>query len=387
MDLAHDWRASLAAPRRPVKFPLDVGVALLQSSRAMPETAIVLADGLYRDPHAKTTHAMVRGPSRYQVVGVIDATAAGEDAGELLDGRRRGIPIFESVRAALDALDEQPTHCVIGVATGGGVLPPALRTSLEEAARAGLTLVNGLHRLLADDAELARLAADHGGGIVDVRRPKPFEELRFWSGEILGIDTPIVPVLGVDCAAGKRTTSWLLRAALERRGVRVEVIYTGQTGWLQGGRYGFILDATLNDFVCGELEGAVLACHEETRPDLMLVEGQAALRNPSGPCGAELIISTGARGVVLQHVPGRGRYIDSERVEIPIKPVAEEIEIVRLLGADVWAMTLHEEALDSDEAQRVAESLERELGLPVARPLAGGAERVAEVLCERLELA
>ena len=38
-------------------------------------------------------------------------------------------------------------------------------------------------------------------------------------------------------------------------GRRTEVIYTGQTGWLQGFRHGFIFDATLNDFVSGELEG------------------------------------------------------------------------------------------------------------------------------------
>ena len=36
------------------------------------------------------------------------------------------------------------------------------------------------------------------------------------------------------------------------------MIYTGQTGWLQGGRFGFILDATPNDFVSGELEHAIV---------------------------------------------------------------------------------------------------------------------------------
>ena len=35
------------------------------------------------------------------------------------------------------------------------------------------------------------------------------------------------------------------------------MIYTGQTGWLQGGEYGFIFDSTLNDFVSGELENAI----------------------------------------------------------------------------------------------------------------------------------
>ena len=45
-----------------------------------------------------------------------------------------------------------------------------------------------------------------------------------------------------------------------RRGLAIELVTTGQTGWLQGHRYGFVLDATPNDFVTGELERAVVAC-------------------------------------------------------------------------------------------------------------------------------
>ena len=351
------------------------------------DAAIVLANGLLRDPHAKTTHALVRGPSRYLLSGVIDASCAGADAGELLDGRHRGIPVFDSVARALSEASPTPTHCVIGVATSGGVLPPELRRDLDDAARAGMTLVNGLHRLLGDDAALAALVAAAGGSILDIRAPRPARELRFWTGEGLETGIPVIPVLGTDCAAGKRTTTFLLRAALAQRGVRAEALYTGQTGWLQGGRYGFILDSTINDFVCGELEGAILACARQARPDLMLIEGQAALRNPSGPCGSELIVSTGAPGVVLQHVPGRAAYIDAPRIARPLADLGEEIELVRLLGAQVWAVTLHEEGLTRRQAEEVSAALEAELGIPVALPLGGGVGRVADRLLAHLGLA
>ena len=66
----------------------------------MTDSAIILANGLLRDPHAKSTHALVRGPSRYRVAGVVDASCAGADAGELLDGRRRGIPVFSDIDEA-----------------------------------------------------------------------------------------------------------------------------------------------------------------------------------------------------------------------------------------------------------------------------------------------
>lgn len=352
--------------------------------KTAPSSALVLANDLLRDPHAKTTHALVRGPSRYPIAGVIDASYAGEDAGELLDGRRRDIPVFASVDAALEAVDPAPTHCVIGVATSGGVLPPELRRDLLAAARAGLTLVNGLHRLLASDREIAELVAASGGRVIDVRAPKPAHQLRFWTGEGLEIDTPVVPILGTDCAAGKRTTTWLLQAALAARGVHAEPLYTGQTGWLQGAKHGFILDSTINDFVCGELEGAILECHRDSRPDLMLIEGQASLRNPSGPCGSELVVSTNARGVVLQHVPGRASYIDAPRVALPLAPIDGEIELVGLLGAEVWGVTLHEEGLTREEAADRRQELEEALGIPVALPLRGGAAIIADCVLEQL---
>ncbi|MCZ6832908.1 MAG: NAD-dependent epimerase/dehydratase family protein, partial [Acidobacteria bacterium] len=174
---------------------------------------------------------------------------------------------------------------------------------------------------------------------------------------------------------GKRTTTTLLLEQCRREGLRTEWIYTGQTGWLQGAKYGFLLDATPNDFVSGELEGAVLECARETNPDLILLEGQSALRNPSGPCGAELILSGGARGVVLQHAPGRKNFEGMEGEAWKIPSLREEIELIGLLGAEVWAVTLNGEGLGPG-AERVAKELADELGIPVVLPLDQGVGEV-----------
>ena len=128
----------------------------------MSDSVIVLANGLFRSCFAKTARGLVRGPSRFRVLGVVDPESTGEDAGTLVDGRARDIPIRATLREHLDA-GTRPTHCVIGVATEGGLLPPTLRADLVEAAREGLTLVNGLHQLLSDDAELSRLTREAGG--------------------------------------------------------------------------------------------------------------------------------------------------------------------------------------------------------------------------------
>jgi uncharacterized NAD-dependent epimerase/dehydratase family protein len=345
--------------------------------------AIVLANGLYRKVNAKTSHGLVRSSARFEVLGVIDPTCAGADAGELLDGRRRGIPVLASVADALAATSPRPTHCVVGVATAGGVLPPELRVSLVEAIEAGLTVVNGLHRLLSEDAELAALAARRGTAIVDIRRPRPVSELRFWSGAIARVGAPRIPVLGTDCATGKRTTALLLRDGCRAAGLKAEMIYTGQSGWLQGMAHGFMLDATPNDFVCGELERAVVDCWEAERPDVIFIEGQSALRNPSGPCGSELLLGALAAGAVLQHPPARERFIDNE-LGCRIPPVAEEIALIRMYGVPVWAVTLNTEGLDLAEARRTRDRLRGELGLPVALPLEEGVRDVVEAIRGRL---
>ena len=65
----------------------------------MDGTALILCGGYYAKVNGKTAHGLVRGTDRYRVVGVVDAPTAGRDAGEVLDGRRRGIPIFGSLFA------------------------------------------------------------------------------------------------------------------------------------------------------------------------------------------------------------------------------------------------------------------------------------------------
>jgi uncharacterized NAD-dependent epimerase/dehydratase family protein len=177
-------------------------------------------------------------------------------------------------------------------------------------------------------------------------------------------------VLGTDCALGKRTTATFLLQGLRERGLAVELVTTGQTGWLQGHRYGFVLDATPNDFVSGELEHAVVACAREAAPELILLEGQSALRNPSGPCGAELLLSAGATGVVLQHSPGREFYDGCEAAGARIPPVEDEVELIARYGAQVVALTLNGERRTPRELTAEAERLRERLGIAVSIPLA-----------------
>ncbi|MGB3565047.1 MAG: DUF1611 domain-containing protein [Thermoanaerobaculia bacterium] len=350
------------------------------NDRSMPADTIVLSHGVYRQTYGKVAHGLVRGSDRFRVRVVVDPEAAGEDAGELLDGRRRGIPVVSTIEEALSVAPDRPEFCVVGVATHGGRFTPELRQLILEAVQAGLSVVNGLHDFAADDPEIAAEATRRGVELIDLRRPKPKSELHFWSGEILAVKAPRIAVLGMDCAIGKRTTTRLLVEALTEDGIRAEMIYTGQTGWMQGARYGFVLDAVVNDYVSGELEHAVVTCDREARPEVMLIEGQSSLRNPSGPCGAELLVSAAARGVILQHAPGRAHFEGYEKLGLEIPTVEEEIRLISLYGSRTLAVALHADGLAQAELEEHQRRLREQLGLPVVRPLTEGVGELVPVV-------
>ena len=84
--------------------------------------ALVYCEGAFNTPNGKTAHGLVRFTERYEVVGVIDSTYAGKDAGLVLDGRENGIPVFEDLGSSLEILGtgNHPETLVIGLAPDGG---------------------------------------------------------------------------------------------------------------------------------------------------------------------------------------------------------------------------------------------------------------------------
>ncbi len=93
--------------------------------------------------------------------------------------------------------------------------------------------------------------------IRDIRKPPSIQKLHFFSGKIEGVKALKIAVLGTDSAIGKRTTAWLIVNGFKDLGLRAEMIGTGQTAWMQGVKYGIIMDSLVNDFVAGEIEHAV----------------------------------------------------------------------------------------------------------------------------------
>lgn len=340
--------------------------------------AIVITGGYLNSSNAKTAHGLIRGTDRFKIVSFIDHKCAGKDAGEVLDGKNRSIPIYATIKDFLKT-GQTATYCVIGVATKGGVIPESLLVILREALENGFNLVNGLHQYISDIPELASLASTKGLQIIDVRKPKKFKDLHFWSGKIKEVKCPKIAVLGTDCSLGKRTTTRFLVQAMQKAGFKAEMIYTGQTGWMQGAKYGFVFDSTLNDFISGEMEHAVVTCYHEAKPDIIFIEGQSSLRNPSGPAGAEWIVSADADGVVLQHNPARKQYKDMEYYPAYLPDLKDEVELIRIYGAPTVAITLNSAKMTEPDVRSAALKYQEQLGIPVVLPLEDGVDALVPV--------
>lgn len=341
-------------------------------------SAFLLSNGILHEKGAKTSHGLIRGSDRFHVKAVIDSYSAGKDAGEVLDGINRNIPVYSSLNEAIEK-QGTPDYCIVGVATKGGILPEDLVEVLKNALINGISVINGLHYYLTDQPSLVELADKYGAKLYDVRRPKPFKDLKFWSEEVFEVKCPIIAVLGLDCAMGKRTATLFLKQAFEKVGLKTEMIYTGQTGWMQGIKYGFILDSTLNDFVSGELSYAILSAYKEENPDLILLEGQSSLRNPSGPCGSEYLLSGNAKKVILIHEPKR-KYFDFREDWGGIPSVASEIKLINCYGSKVIALMLNTKGLTIEEANSFKESYAKELMIPVILTLEEGVDNLVKIL-------
>ena len=342
------------------------------------EKVIVFTHNLLADNFAKTCHGLLRGSDRFDILAVIDSANGGKDAGEVLDGRHLDIPVFHSVEAFFHKTEESPKYCVVGVAFPGGMLPEPCRTELIAAMKNGLSIVCGLHQILGDDPEFRSIANENKVELIDIRKPRLTTDLHFWSGKIMDVDTPIIAMLGTDCAIGKRTTGRFIAEACNAIGIKTEMIYTGQTGWMQGYKHGFIFDATPNDFVSGEIERVILECVRESKPDLILIEGQSSLRNPSGPCGSEFILSGNVKGVILMHAPGREFFVDMEEIGAVLPGCGDEIKLINHYGAEVLGVGLNEEGIEMDELKLIREKLNEDLGIPVVSPLSEGVDALVE---------
>lgn len=346
---------------------------------ARRESAVVYCEANFAQLDGKTANGLVRHSERYEILAVIDSEKSGLDAGVVLDEKPNGIPICADLADAIAHAGGVPEWFIFGMAPASGMLSPGERGIMLEAIRRGMNIVNGLHEFLNEDAEFLAAAQAANVRIVDVRRPRDKKDLRLFSGRIGAVTCPRVAVLGTDSAIGKRTTATILTQALKARGLRAVMVGTGQTGLIQGARYGIALDAIPSQFCSGEMEAAVVDAFEGEDPDIIIIEGQGALSHPAYLTSTFILRGSKPQAVILQHAPARQTLGDFGKVPMPTP--ASEINLIQTFAdTRVIGLTINHEHMTDAEITAAITLYEVELGIPATDALARSPERLVEMV-------
>ena len=284
-----------------------------------------------------------------------------------------GVPdmtVSEAVNAGVKSL-------VIGVAPIGGVVPDDWWALIEEAARAGLDIVCGLHFKLADFPKVASAAEESGARLIDVRTPP--QKLPVGTG--IKRTGKRVLMVGTDCAIGKKYTALALDRAMRDAGINSTFRATGQTGIMLAGE-GIPIDAVVADFISGAAE-AISPDNDENHWDV--IEGQGSLFHP-GYSGVALGLLHGSQpdAFVLCHDATRTAVSGWEHYALP--SIRDAIDQHVLLGSrtnpDIRCagISINTSKLSAADRTAYLAGIRAETGLPCVDPVIDGCGEIADYI-------
>lgn len=333
----------------------------------------------------KTAAALVRHSEVYSIVGVIDSSLAGKDAGEELGEEKSGIPIFSDLDDALKSLAYTPDCYIYGKAPLETFICIKERLLIFEAMKKGMDIISGLHEFFTQDPEFSHIAALNGVQIKDIRKPPLLKDLHLFTGQISEVTVPVVAVLGTDCACGKMTTAVELNKTLNNLGIKSVLVATGQTSLMQGARYGVSTDALISQFLVGEVENSVVQAFKNESPDIILVEGQSAISHPAFLSSIGILKGSMPDGVILQHPPARKSRCDFPDLAMPTPE--SEIKLIETISkAKVIAITLSHEDMNEQEVLKIIEDYELQLRLPTTDVLSAGCQKLVQALSDQFPI-
>lgn len=345
----------------------------------MNKKAIVYCEGEFGKIDGKVANGLARHSEKYQILGIIDSTKAGQDAGEFLDGIKNGIPIYPSSEDAIEKLGFVPKYFIYGIAAITAFLNHNDRGVIFSAMEKGMNIINGLPEFFTEDEEFIKKAKEYNVQIHDMRKAPMRKYLHNFTGRIHEVKTPIISVLGTDCAVGKRTTAVELVEALKKAGLKPEFIATGQTGLLQGAKYGVVVDVLSSGFASGEVENTILNAYEKEHPDIIVVEGQGALSHPAYTSSHAIVRGAVPDAVILQHPPRRINHCDYP--DLPMPTIESEIDLIEVFAkTKVIAITINHEDMTDVEVKETINEYESRYKLPTTDVLKFGCDKLVETL-------
>ncbi|MGB1171316.1 MAG: DUF1611 domain-containing protein [Flavobacteriaceae bacterium] len=333
---------------------------------------------LYMEGHLNSDYGkMGFGVLRYtknEIVAVVDTEYAGGSL-ENITGIAHSAPIVPSLEKALE---KGANVLVLGIAPSGGRIPENWFGLIEQALKAGMSLVNGLHDLLGE--RFQSLCTQENQWIWDVRVPQTTPPIA--TAKAATLSNQRILFVGTDMAAGKMTAGLELYRWAHEQKINTGFVATGQIGITLTGQ-GIPLDAFKVDLACGAVEEAVLSHREK---EWIIVEGQGSLLHPGSTATLPLMRGSCPTHLVLCHRAEKTHLKFPEHIKIPsLKEFIHLNEqLVTVCGtyprAKVAGIALNTSALNEAEALQMIEMIERETGCPTTDVVRYGCDRIGQAL-------
>lgn len=276
-----------------------------------------------------------------------------------------------------DAAAQGAKSFVLGFANSGGHLDPSWLPMIQQALRAGLDVISGLHDRLTDYPELVATAAEYGRQLHDIRHPSG----RLRTGKGYAREGKRLLTVGTDCSVGKMYTSLSIWRELQQRQQPSTFRATGQSGILVAGE-GIAVDCVVADFIAGAVEQLAPANATEHWD---IIEGQGSLFHPAF-AGVSLGLLHGAQAdaLVVCHALGRTsmRAIDNRPLPSLEETIALNEQMARVTNpaAKVIGIAVNTSAVSDAEALAYCKEVEQRLGLPCVDPIRHGTARLVDEL-------
>lgn len=332
---------------------------------------VVLTEGKTDPLSAKTATSLIRYRTG-EVVAILDSTQAGRTSDDLL-GVGGNLPVV----ASLDAIQPQPDTLVIGIVNPGGVLPEAWRQTIGAALAKGMDVVSGLHVFLSDDPEFSKLAEEHGGTLVDVRKNQSKQVAQRLN---VRPDCFRIHTVGNDCNVGKMVTAIEIARAFQAQNIDAKFVATGQTGIMIEGD-GCPIDCVVSDFVNGAAEQLVLA---NQKHDVLVIEGQGSLAHPRfSSVTLGLLHGSMPHALVLCYEAGRTRIRGMDHLALP--SLRQTMHLNETMAAAAQrcvfvGVSMNSRKLSTTEANVERQRVRAEFGLPVCDVIRHGPQELIEAI-------
>jgi len=342
------------------------------------DNAIIYCEGNFGKMDGKTANGLVRYSKKYKIIGVIDSTKAGQDTGNILDGFPNGIHIYKNIMTCLkENVESNINTFIYGMAPLSGLFSKEDDLIMFYAMENKLNIVNGLHEFLTIKTNFIQKARECGVKLYDIRKPKKINDLKVFFGNISKVKCPKIAVLGTDSAVGKRTTSTILTKALREKGLNVVMVATGQTGLIQGAKYGAALDAIPEQFISGAIENAVFQAWEHENPDIIIIEGQGSLSHPAYLSSCFIIRGGEPDAIIVQHPPKRINLGDYPKIKMPT--LESEIKLIEVFsGKPVIGIAINHENMTTAEIDETISEYQKQFNIPTTDVLTYNSDCLVE---------